>query len=135
MKTMYVCEKCGSQYGDYDKCKDCEMSHVEVGYDGYQFKDELKKYQTWKSGDALPKEAVLVSEDIWKYNEETQESSTEKKFGLYRFVRVLDESEVSEIMEKKKQRQQEEEERWEKYQAEREAKKAQKTQEQEEKSA
>ena len=28
MKTIYICERCGKQFSNYDECANCERAHI-----------------------------------------------------------------------------------------------------------
>lgn len=109
MKTLYVCDKCGAKFEDYDQCHACEDNHIGIGSD---FDPESKESQTWKSGDVLPRTFTASSAQIWKYNEDGT-SSTEYVFGVYKFERILNPEEAKAMLAKRELREQKQKEYWE----------------------
>lgn len=93
MKTMYVCEKCGTQYENFEDCNDCEGSHVNAGYQGYNhdYKVGAQKLSVWKKGDTMPREAIFSSDEFWKDGE------YRVLFGVYKLVKVLEAEDVEKL--------------------------------------
>ena len=115
MRNLYVCEKCGATYEDYDACYACENSHINI--------DSFQEYEdtapTWKPGSIMPETVVLKSANIW--NEKTQEY--EQKYGIYKFQKLLSDKECEKIEEANRIRKEEANRQWEEYRAKREEKK------------
>ena len=115
MKSLYVCEKCGKSYEDYDQAYECENSHA-----GVNSSQEIPDMNPeWKPGEIMPGKVTLESESIW--NKEISKYKT--VFGIYELVRLCNPTEIAEILEQRKVRQEEQEAEWEKWRQEREAKK------------
>lgn len=115
MKSLYVCEKCGKSYEDYDQAYACENSHVDVN-PSQEIPDMNPE---WKPGEIMPGKVTLESAGIW--NQEI--SKYETVFGIYKLVRLCNPDENAQILANRKVRQEEQEAEWEKWRQEREAKK------------
>ena len=96
MKTVYVCEKCGASYDNYDAAYKCEESHVNV-YTCGEYGPEINRRSTWKNGDVLPRTCILPSVEKYTEDPDTGEWRYVTVFGLYELKRMLKESEVDQI--------------------------------------
>ena len=114
MKTVYVCEKCGTSYDDHEEAYKCEESHV-VPAIFADYREELNKRATWRRGDTMPRTCVIPSEYKYAYDPDTGNYKGVVTFALYEFKRMLKNDEVQ-IIEKERavreQKEREESQRW-----------------------
>ena len=108
MKNVYICEKCGASYSDYDECYACESGHVDILDDmagGYE--PELKDKLTWKAGCRWP-EKVYIPCCTWDHK------SNEYRTYIvgYKLAGELPEKEAVSIVDSHDKRIAEEERRW-----------------------
>ena len=116
MKNLYVCEKCGAQFEDYDSCFKCEESHININ----DYQEIPDTAPTWKQGSIMPETVVLKSASIW--NQETQEY--EQKYATYKLLKMLTRKECEKIEEAAKMRREEQERQWQEFHAKQEQRKA-----------
>lgn len=137
MKTLYVCDKCGASYEEYDEASSCESSHLKFSD---EYRDALKNRFTYKPRKHLPDSAILcVKDQVW--DEATSTWNDVLQFGQYYLKRALDEDEAQDIIDEQAEidRKAEEEyqkmkERWERERIAQEAKAAKEAAEQTEQS-
>ena len=122
MKQIYICEKCGAQYEDYDKACQCENGHIDELL-SREYAPELHKRYAYKPGERAPGEVVLCSE-IWDY----EKGEYDYAFFRYKLSGKVSEREVAAIKAEREERRVKEDEEnrrwreeWERKQAEREA--------------
>lgn len=114
MKTVYVCEKCGANYDNYDAAYQCEESHLDL-YVGSDYAPELRGKSVWKNSSVLPTSCVLPSMEKYVEDPDTGEWHYVTVFGVYELKRLLKDDEVAKIEnehEMRKQKEHEEYERW-----------------------
>lgn len=65
MKNLYVCEKCGKTFSDYDEAYKCENSHIDVE-SLYTFnldvQDKPMPTQFWNDGEVAP--SIIIMQRI-----------------------------------------------------------------------
>lgn len=94
MKNVYVCEKCGAQYDQYDEAYACENGHLRFSDD---FNVELDTRKVWKKQMQLPNECVLcVDQEAWSTEEQRYIHSY--TFGRYKLVKELEATETESIL-------------------------------------
>ena len=120
MKSLYVCEKCGAQYEDYDEAIHCEQNHFHIGFDFSNQTALEGKRCTYKQGDKMPQTCVLASSPDYAEGYD----NPRHYFGMYKLVRMLSESEVQEILDEKAAQDAENRRVLEEWRKEKEAKKA-----------
>ena len=117
MKTVYVCEKCGASYDNYDAAYKCEEAHANV-YIGGDYAQDVKGRSVWKNGDILPRTCVLPSDEVYMEDPDTGEYRYVTFFGVYELKRMLKDDEVEKIENLHELRKQKEEEDYRKWQEE-----------------
>lgn len=134
MKNLYVCEKCGSHYEDYDQAYQCENSHFMLDFDSMS--RELEEYVEYGRNKEIPTNLIVPSQEICKWNEDKQDYDRRRVFGEYKLVRILPEKEVTSIIKAYEERREREKREWDEWYARREAeRKAKAEAEQEQKEA
>lgn len=90
MKNLYICEKCGKSFEDYNEAFACENGHVELHeLSFYNFEEELKPMLTYKAGIRYP-EKLYFPVEIWNPDGENK-----KTVAVYKLEKEM-ESEKSE---------------------------------------
>ncbi len=114
MKYLYVCEKCGKQFGDFELAKQCEESHLDIDASFHEFQHEMDVYKKWAEGGLMPTEIVLATqcENGTPIDDDDYPTC---HFGVYQFTRNLKESEIRKIVFGFKKRKEEEAEWTRKY--------------------
>ena len=107
MKQIYVCEKCGRQYDNYDDAYACEYSHINIAYS----QESIYVNPSWKPGDIMPREITLQSTDVWNENGEYV-----TKYGVYTLKKMLSEQECEAIEQKRKEETERVARQWEEWQ-------------------
>lgn len=128
MKQIYMCEKCGTQYEEYDDAYKCEESHVALDLGGSEFALECWETAKYSLGHAIPDEIVLPSQQKSVWNEDAQKWEPVYTFGVYKLVKTLSDKDVAKIIDAKNKREEQSRREWEEYMerrgAEKKAKKA-----------
>ena len=109
MKQIYICEKCGAQYEDYDQASACENGHVDVYREnmGGGFETELSPRLTWKPG-CRYSDRVYMPLSVW----DNKSCEYRNVIAVYKFDKELPERETAEIFAAHDKRVTEENERW-----------------------
>ena len=127
MKTVYVCEKCGANYDNYDAAYNCENRHADIAISS-EYNTELRNRSVWKNGERLPRTCILPTLEIYDKDPDTGEYRYVTLFGIYELKRALKAEEVDKIKEESSIRREKEEadyKRWqEEYRKQKEAKAA-----------
>ena len=95
MKQVYICEKCGQEFDNWDAAYECENGHITSF--SPELEPEIAKRLIYAQGNRAPNEMILTElEETW--NPETD--TCEKRFTLYqyRLVRRVPESQKAEIL-------------------------------------
>ena len=126
MKHVYICEKCGKQFNDYDEAYACEEGHLRE-FDN-TMEPEMKTRMVFAPGEHAPKQIVLTERES-KWDEEKQEYVEQFTFYTYKYVNTLADSAAATILDEYRQRREKEERdlaewraRWQREEAERKAK-------------
>ena len=119
MKEIYVCEKCGAQFDDFNAAYKCEDSHLLLENVWSDVQPELNKRAVWANGDAAPASIVMFTE---RYNRDT--GNYDRVFYTYKRGKALTDKEVAEINAERDARKAREEADREAWRKEMEAKKA-----------
>lgn len=122
MKNLYVCERCGQTFEEYDACYTCEQTHVQ-SFDDYALEPELIKRYQYKPGQKAP-DKIIKAARCWEWNEEQQESKEVYSLYVYKLVGEVSPTELEKILSENAERREQERIDHEKWWAEREAKKA-----------
>lgn len=123
MKSIYECEKCGTQYETIEECFKCEETHVGINT-CYMYQRDLEKYFDWGKGDVMPMKMAITSDYIFDGND-----ASRVKFGVYTLDHILNDEETESIISNQKKRDDLEKARWEQVVAERELENSQKSEE------
>ena len=108
MKSIYVCEKCGKQFEEYDEAYVCENSHINVGNNlETQFMNP-----SWKPGDIMPREITLQSLDFYDNDQEKYVS----RYAVYTIKKLLSKEECEAIDKKREEYYEEQQRVWEEWQ-------------------
>ena len=112
MKQVYICEKCGAQYEDYDAAYKCERMHIVPAeprlYDWHETDDKL----VWKAGERCPTELYFpVKDDDW--NEESGQYEEVREIAVYRFTGFMKKSASRILFAAYETKREEEQKRWE----------------------
>ena len=114
MKSLYVCEKCGRQFTDYDEAYACENSHISISNNlESQFMNP-----SWKPGDIMPREITLQSCDVY---DESQEKYV-TRYAVYTLKKMLSKEEGEAIDKARQEYYDEQQKQWEEWRKKREAK-------------
>lgn len=117
MKQIYICEKCGAQYDEYDRAYECECSHVNLQQERIAWGfTELHKRQTWKPGQRFP-DKIYIPVEIW----DRESQAYRKTVVEYKLGKELPDGECERIYAAEAERERIENEAWERRQREREA--------------
>lgn len=115
MKQIYVCEKCGAQFDNWNEAHQCEDGHV----DSFDVDPEWNPEIAWDEGCAFPKEVVVRSKE-WDWR-------TDKylyRYFRYKAVGPLTKKRVAELEAERIKRETEAEAAYKKLVAEREKERA-----------
>lgn len=110
MKNLYVCERCGQTFEDYDACYECENSHI-TELATFDVEPELIKRYQYKPGQQAPAK-ILIASRKWEYDEEQQKSFERFTFHAYKYVGEASPTESEEILKERAVRKAEEEAYW-----------------------
>ena len=88
MKQIYVCEKCGAQFDNWDEAHQCEDGHV----DSFDVDPEWNPEIAWDEGCAFPKEVVVRSKE-WDW----RTGKTEYRYFKYKSAGALTKKRVAEL--------------------------------------
>lgn len=119
MKELYICEKCGATYENYDAAWECENGHRMLENVWSDVQAELDKRATWSNGDVAPATVIMFTE---RYNRDT--GNYDRVFYTYKRGKALTDKEVAEINAERDARKAKEEADREAWRKEMEAKKA-----------
>ena len=114
MKYLYMCEKCGKQFEDFNAAHSCEESHLRINNCYPEYDTEMAKFAAWKNGDVMPYKAVFATPVVHKEGDD--EESLGCYFGLYEFKRFLRPDEIKKIADEHEARKEQErqwQEEWE----------------------
>lgn len=114
MKQLYVCEKCGAQFENWDEANTCENSHL-TPYDGYM--RELDNRRTYEKGSVYP-DKIAIAFRVWENDAERYQ------YVWYKKAAEFGKKELAEITAEREARERREEEQREQWRKEREARKA-----------
>lgn len=121
MKQIYVCEKCGAQYDNYDAAYKCENEHYFLRTE--DFYPEICEHSKYAIGEKLPTRVFLPSIEISEYDEDAGEWKYSYLWGEYKLVKQLPEKDCEKFIQAKTEREEKSRREWEEYMARREAEK------------
>ena len=114
MKHVYICEKCGKEYDNWDEAYTCEENHISSFGSGLEL--EIAKHLQYKPGCRAPSYMILTErKDRW--NTETNEQETSFILWKYKLVAELPEQETAEILKEYEENQAAQKKWWEDYEA------------------
>lgn len=122
MKTMYICEKCGATYTNYDEAYACENKHYMLDISDDMLR-ELEEYVEYGQGKEIPSSFICPTKEISEWDEDAGEFKYRRIFAEYKLVRILKDSETKSIVSKYEERKAKERREWNEYWERREAEK------------
>ena len=126
MKQLYICEKCGQQYDNWDAAYACEEGHIQRW--NTNLDEEIAARYTYKPGVRAPQQIIMVdSQDT--LDEEAQQWKHDYTLYTYKLVGEVSAAERESILAENAERVAKEERYWAEYRAKREAEKLAKEQE------
>lgn len=124
MKQIYICEKCGAQFEEYDDAYRCERGHINPqDQHVYDFERELEDKLTWRQGQRFPERVFFAVRD-WDYATDEER----RTIVAYKLEKELPATEVERRFAANEERKERERQEWEaeceRRKAEKEAKEA-----------
>ena len=130
MKQIYICEKCGKQFEEYEDCYHCETTHITSFSSALE--PETEKRLKYKPGCAAPTELILPTDH---YDLLQDRTVIDPILWRYKLVGPVPEQEAAEIIAERDQRKAEEAQWMADYYARKEREKAEQEKEAEEETA
>ena len=120
MKQLYICDKCGAQFDNFDDAWNCENGHLN-GFDS-SMDEELRKRWRYRPGQVMP-ERIVMATSKWNYDT-NPEGEVIYSFFSYKLDKPLPEQESAEILAEYAKRKEQENAYWEEYRARKERERA-----------